>query len=433
MGDTSGCQISSNNLAVYLQGVSVEPSTNLTSQYFVTASLPSSVSTKRVWQFTTQGTITGPDVATLTLDYTQAYINCPLYNITFEGALNGLLTVKNQVFSANKFMSYTLTSAYVLVLTLRIPKTILECFGPGKTQHYSFDVYVNDAVSLSFSYTTNNSLVSTTLYGSTISSSGSLCTWSSTQTYYTDPSGTPFTDPSGTQVYTGYLQIEAPATLICYSPTSLTLNLTDFPTSDSPFVALLGILYDFVDEPTMVKIPSSLTINWGTTTVPQTQTLSVLGTLPSGNYYCNYGYILVYDSSTSTWNVQDVYANPFYIITCTLNKLIPGNNNIYDANNNFLYSSYQESGSDEIIIALQDNDVFTGSVYISFPLTPVSNNSVQVVSGFTTTSPFYFTNPSTSTYQVPPFPFNELSENLVYYCTDPSGNNTVWQLSSCSS
>ena len=34
MGDTSGCQISSQNLAVYLQGVSVEPSSNLTSEYF---------------------------------------------------------------------------------------------------------------------------------------------------------------------------------------------------------------------------------------------------------------------------------------------------------------------------------------------------------------------------------------------------------------
>ena len=55
MGDTSGCQISSNNLAVYLQGVTVEPSSNLTSEYFVTASLPSSISNKRVWQFTTQG------------------------------------------------------------------------------------------------------------------------------------------------------------------------------------------------------------------------------------------------------------------------------------------------------------------------------------------------------------------------------------------
>ena len=145
MGDTSGCQISSQNLAVYLQDVTVTPSSNMTSEYFVTASLPSSASLRRVWQFTSQGTITGPEIATLTLDYTQAYINCSDYNITFEGALNGLLTIHNQVFSANKFMSYQLTSAYVLVLTLKIPKSILECFGPGKTQNYSFSVYVNDS------------------------------------------------------------------------------------------------------------------------------------------------------------------------------------------------------------------------------------------------------------------------------------------------
>jgi len=144
MGDTSGCQISSNNLAVYLQGVSVTPSSNITSEYFVTASLPSSVKNKRVWQFTTQGTITGPDYATLTLDYTQAHINCPTYNITFEEALNGSLIVHNQVFSANKFVSYQLVSTYVLQLTVRIPNTIKECFGPTTPQQYFLNVNIND-------------------------------------------------------------------------------------------------------------------------------------------------------------------------------------------------------------------------------------------------------------------------------------------------
>jgi len=181
MGDTSGCQISSNNLAVYLQGVTVEPSTNITSEYFVTASLPSSASLRRVWQFTTQGTITGPETATLTLDYTQAHENCPEYNITFEGALNGTLTVKNQVFSANKFMSYTLTSAYVLVLTLRVPKSIQECFGPGTTQNYSFSVFLNDATTSSCggnSYTitpfTGSAEITITRFPDTISDSDTL-------------------------------------------------------------------------------------------------------------------------------------------------------------------------------------------------------------------------------------------------------------------
>jgi len=98
-----------------------------------------------VWQFTTQGKITGPDIAFLTLDYTQAHENCPEYNITFEGALNGTFIVKNQVFSANKFMSYQLVSAYVLLLTIRVPKSILECFGPGTTQKYFFSINLNDA------------------------------------------------------------------------------------------------------------------------------------------------------------------------------------------------------------------------------------------------------------------------------------------------
>jgi hypothetical protein len=143
MGDTSGCQISQNNLAVYLQGVTVTPSSNLTSEYFVTASLPSSASTKRVWQFTTQGKVTGPDTATLTLDYTQAHENCPDYNITFEGALNGSLTVHNQVFSANKYMSYKLVSTYVLEISVKVPKNILKCYGTTP-QAYYFNVNIND-------------------------------------------------------------------------------------------------------------------------------------------------------------------------------------------------------------------------------------------------------------------------------------------------
>jgi hypothetical protein len=144
MGDVSGCVPSVNNLAAYLQGVDVQPSSSITNEYFVTASLPSSASLRRVWQFTTQGTITG--TSTLTLDYTQAAQKCPLYNITFEGALNGTLIIHNQTFSANKYISYALspTNPYVLVLTIKIPKRILECYGVGTTQNYFFDVYVND-------------------------------------------------------------------------------------------------------------------------------------------------------------------------------------------------------------------------------------------------------------------------------------------------
>lgn len=145
MGDVSGCQPSRNNLAVYLQGVTVTPSSTITSEYFVTASLPSSASLRRVWQFTTQGNISG--TSTLTLDYTEANKNCPEYNITFEDALNGTLIIHNQTFSANKYVSYALstTNPYVLVLTITIPKKIIECYGVGSTQPYFLNVNINDA------------------------------------------------------------------------------------------------------------------------------------------------------------------------------------------------------------------------------------------------------------------------------------------------
>jgi hypothetical protein len=144
MGDTSGCEISSNNLAVYLQGVTVTPSSNITSEYFVTASLPSATKNNRVWQFISQGTISG--TSTLTLDYTQAHLNCPTYNITFENALNGSFIVHNQVFSAKKYISYQHTNTYVLVLTIKLPKKIVACYGPSTAQNYSFNVYINDDV-----------------------------------------------------------------------------------------------------------------------------------------------------------------------------------------------------------------------------------------------------------------------------------------------
>ena len=164
MGDTSGCLPTSDNLAVYLQGVSVTTSSFLTSEYFVTGSLPSASKNKRVWQFITQGTITGPDNATITLDYTQASENCPTYNITFEGALNGTLTIHNQVFSANKYMSYalSLTNPYVLYLTIKIPKRIQECYGATTPQAYFLNVYVNDS-SCSVTNTINYFKTSTSL------------------------------------------------------------------------------------------------------------------------------------------------------------------------------------------------------------------------------------------------------------------------------
>ena len=149
MIDTSGCQPTFNNLAFYLQGVSVQPSTNMTSEYFVTATLPSSKASRRVWQFESQGTLTGPVGPTnsiFLLDYTQAAQKCPQFNITFVGALNGTLIIHNQTFSANKYMSYRRLSLYVLELKFdRFPTRIVECYGASSTQPYFFSVYINDA------------------------------------------------------------------------------------------------------------------------------------------------------------------------------------------------------------------------------------------------------------------------------------------------
>jgi hypothetical protein len=149
MGDSSGCQFSNNNLAVYLQGVDVMPSPNITTEYFVTATLPSAAVGRRVWQFIAQGTLTELP-ATLVLDYTKAHENCPSFNITFENPLNGTLIIHNQTFSANKFMTYAVDpeNQYILVLTVeKMPKKIVQCYGADSKQNYYFNVNVDDCKS----------------------------------------------------------------------------------------------------------------------------------------------------------------------------------------------------------------------------------------------------------------------------------------------
>lgn len=47
-------------------------------------------------------------------------------------------------FSAKKYISYALVSPYVLRLTLTVPKTITECYGPSSSQAYYFSINLND-------------------------------------------------------------------------------------------------------------------------------------------------------------------------------------------------------------------------------------------------------------------------------------------------
>ena len=145
------CEPTLQNLAFYIQGVTVTTSPTITYDYFVTGSLPSSASLQRVWQFQSQGTLS--EISTLTLDYTAAQEACPEFNITFKGALNGTFIVHNQTFSANKYISYKQVRRYTLELTLKVPKSIVECFGEGTTQNYYFSVNINDDATNALTFT----------------------------------------------------------------------------------------------------------------------------------------------------------------------------------------------------------------------------------------------------------------------------------------
>ena len=175
MGDTSGCQPSRNNLAVYLQGVSIEPSSNINSEYFVTGTLPSSNAGKRVWQFISQGILsTPPGSATLTLDYTEAQKECPAIQVSFSSPINGNLIFYNEVFSAKKYMSLVSTGS-VAVMTIKVPPSIIQCKGNGPHPYY-FNVNLNDGTSaFTLNYNDTSYWTSTSITITDTSGSGGGC------------------------------------------------------------------------------------------------------------------------------------------------------------------------------------------------------------------------------------------------------------------
>ena len=411
MGDTSGCQINSNNLAVYLQGVTVTPSSNITSEYFVTASLPSSASTKRVWQFQSQGTLTGPLTATLTLDYTIAHENCPNYNITFDGRLNGTFIVHNQVFSANKFISYQLTSTYVLVLTLRIPKTILECFG-DKPQHYSFSVNLNDASATSSTYILDDfsqSDLNTTQVLQGTTSSGELCNWSNGQSYYY---GGGYGISSSVNAYTGYLTL-SPTVFSensCSGPTTFVIDISSgFPTysSTSNSYIVLGLQFDVG-----LSTPDPLTLT--VSSANNTSTSNELYFASTGQYGVQL--ILVY-SSSNTLNsyVLSPSNDENFFITVSPSSTVTYP--ILDASG---YVMYETTASTVTLFAT----LGTSAIYISFATTPVSGYSLQL-NNFSTSSTIYLNNPSTGSYQQ--VSITNTTSTTFYYCVAIA----TWQTYSC--
>lgn len=197
MGDTSGCQPSLQNLAFYIQGVSVEPSSNLTSEYFVTGTLPSSNAGKRVWQFISQGALsTPPGVGTFTLDYTEAQKQCPDIQVSFSGPINGNLIFYNEVFSAKKYMSVVSTGS-VAVMTIRVPPSIIRCKGSGAHPYY-FNVNLDDGTSaFSLNYDDTSGWTSTQIAILDISGAGGCSGTCGDFVAYYDST----TDPSTLNVY----------------------------------------------------------------------------------------------------------------------------------------------------------------------------------------------------------------------------------------
>ena len=142
------CEPTQQNTAVYLQGVTVTTSSNIANEYFVTSTLPSAAPNRRVWSFMAQGTFTGPlsleTPSSFILDYTVARQNCPEFNISFDNALNGILILNNQEYSANRYLTYQQISLNVLLLSFRRFPRVCR----NKT-NYFFQIYLQDAASSS--------------------------------------------------------------------------------------------------------------------------------------------------------------------------------------------------------------------------------------------------------------------------------------------
>jgi hypothetical protein len=361
----SGCQPSRNNLAVYLQGVSIEPSSNITSEYFVTGTLPSSNAGKRVWSFISQGSVsTPPGSATLTLDYTEAQKQCPDIQVSFLGPINGNLIFYNEVFSAKKYMSLVSTGS-VAVMTIKVPPSIIQCKGNGVHPYY-FNVNLNDGTSaftLNYDdtlYWTSNSITITDTSGGGGGCSGTCGNFVANYDSTTDPSIlnvyldstytvytiTATNDTSGTATF---IVNNCSSSNECSTEACLSVTVTDATGStDSngtvpsrqPLTFLSTSGGEFIAQPTALSsfIYGTTTSPYAVATLVGTTTSSVINTMvvgAGGASYANASFSGGGGGGVS-FSTLDISGTSFLQLKAGEGSSQNGNNSQYSVNSNLV-------------------------------------------------------------------------------------------------
>lgn len=143
----SSCQPSNTNLPIYFQ--SVKPFISPVQfenkiLYATTGSLPSSSPLNRIFTFICNGTFTGR-TCSVVFDASTLIKECSQYNITFEGEIYGQLTIQNQDFQLQKYISKQLlydASGRVYGIRFRIAKP--NSLPPGKKHEFYFNILLND-------------------------------------------------------------------------------------------------------------------------------------------------------------------------------------------------------------------------------------------------------------------------------------------------
>ena len=115
------------NLPIFFQQYTVTPllGSGVTVVFSTVSANPSNQALSRVWSFNSQLKVDRP-LSTISLLYDFSAVQAQGYNVTFEGSVNGTLTIgkEKEAYNATRYVSYTFDSTQkTVLLTIRLPHT----------------------------------------------------------------------------------------------------------------------------------------------------------------------------------------------------------------------------------------------------------------------------------------------------------------------
>lgn len=157
---TSSCEPSSNNFPIYFQSIipSISPlHKDNRILYATTGSLPSYIVFNRIWNFICHGTFVGQSVSVF-YDATELIQKCPEFNVTFEGKINGQLTLGRCDSQLQKHVTYrVVTNESRQVTGIIFDITAPSLSNTDKIRDFYFNIFLNDNNNIVVAYGTPSS------------------------------------------------------------------------------------------------------------------------------------------------------------------------------------------------------------------------------------------------------------------------------------